>query len=47
VIAEARWPDEYQHSADAVLLKAADAVAEATAALMGDEAPKGAVVPLR
>src|SRR5262245_15935492 len=36
----------YQHSADAVLLKAADTVADATAALMGDEAPQGAVVSI-
>jgi integrase len=36
----------YQHSADAVLLKAADAVADETARLMG-EAAQGAVVPLR
>src|SRR5260370_23525627 len=46
VIAEARSPDAYQHSADAVLVKAAEAVADATASLLGDEAPKGAVVPL-
>jgi tripartite-type tricarboxylate transporter receptor subunit TctC len=37
----------YQHSADAVLLKAADAVADETARLLGDAAPEGAVVPLR
>ena len=37
----------YVHSADAVLLKAADQVANATAHLMGDETPQGAVVPLR
>jgi integrase len=37
----------YQHSADAVLLKEADRVADATAALMGDEPAQGAVVPLR
>ena len=37
----------YQHSSDPVLLKAADAVADATAALMGDKAPQGAVVPIR
>ena len=36
----------YQHSADPVLLKAADAVADATAALMGDKAPQGAVVSI-
>ena len=36
----------YQHSSDPVLLKAADAVADATAALMGDKAPQGAVVPI-
>jgi hypothetical protein len=34
----------YQHSADAVLLKAADAVADETARLMGEAAPQGAVV---
>jgi len=37
VIAEARWPDEYQHSADAVLLKAADAVADATGSVAGHQ----------
>ena len=37
----------YQHSSDAVLLKAADAVADATAVLMGEAPPQGAVVPLR
>jgi integrase len=37
----------YVHSADAVLLKAADQVANATAHLMGDEPAQGAVVPLR
>jgi hypothetical protein len=37
----------YQHSADAVLLKAADAVADETARLMGEASPQGAVVPLR
>lgn len=37
----------YQHSSDAVLLKAADAVADATAILMGEAPPQGAVVPLR
>jgi integrase len=37
----------YQHSADAVLLKAADAVADETARLMGDAPAQGAVVPLR
>jgi integrase len=37
----------YQHSSDLVLLKSADAVADATAALMGDEPAQGAVVPLR
>jgi hypothetical protein len=30
----------YQHSADAVLLKAADAVADETARLMGDASPQ-------
>ncbi len=37
----------YVHSADAVLLAAADAVAGRTAELMGDEKPAGDVVPLR
>jgi integrase len=37
----------YMHSADAVLLAAADAVAGRTAELMGDEKPAAAVVPLR
>jgi integrase len=37
----------YQHSSDPVLLKAADAVAGATAVLMGDGPEQGAVVPLR
>jgi hypothetical protein len=35
------------HSADAVLLAAADAVANRTVELMGDEKPAAAVVPLR
>jgi integrase len=37
----------YVHSADAVLLAAADAVADRTAALMGEGKPEAAVVPLR
>ena len=37
----------YVHSADAVLLAAADAVANKTLALMGDPAPEAPVVPLR
>jgi integrase len=37
----------YQHSADAVLLRAADAIADETARLMGDASPQEAVVPLR
>ena len=37
----------YMHSADAVLLAAADAVADRTAELMGDAKPKADVVPLR
>jgi integrase len=37
----------YVHSADAVLLAAADAVATRTAALMGEAKPEAAVVPLR
>ena len=37
----------YVHSADAVLLAAADAVADRTAELMGEEKPAGEVVPLR
>jgi hypothetical protein len=37
----------YQHVADAVLLKAADAVANETARLMGEATPEAAVVPLR
>ena len=37
----------YVHSADAVLLAAADAVAERTAELMGDQKPEVEVVPLR
>jgi len=37
----------YQHSADAVLLKAADAVADETAKLMGDAQAEGQVLQLR
>jgi len=37
----------YVHSADAVLLAAADAVADRTAELMGDASPTGTVVELR
>ena len=37
----------YQHAADAVLLKAAGAIADETARLMGEAAPKRAVVLLR
>lgn len=37
----------YVHSADAVLLAAADAVANRTAELMGDAKPEAGVVPLR
>jgi integrase len=37
----------YQHSSDPALLKAADMVADATAALMRDELAQGAVVQLR
>jgi integrase len=37
----------YVHSADAVLLAAADAVANRTAELMGDDKPAADVVPLR
>jgi integrase len=37
----------YVHSADAVLLAAADAVADRTAELMGESRPEAAVVPLR
>jgi integrase len=37
----------YVYSADAVLLAAADAVANQTAQLMGDAAPEGTIVPLR
>jgi integrase len=37
----------YVHSADAVLLAAADAVANRTAELMGEHAPDAGVVPLR
>ena len=36
----------YVHSADAVLLAAADAVANRTAELMGDLKPEADVVPL-
>jgi integrase len=37
----------YTHAADAVVLAAADAVADETARRMGDAKPAGAVVPLR
>jgi hypothetical protein len=37
----------YIHSADAVLLAAADAVANRTAELMGDGQPDAQVIPLR
>jgi integrase len=37
----------YVHSADAVLLAAADAVADRTAELMGQKKPSADVVPLR
>jgi integrase len=37
----------YVHAADAVLLAAADAVANRTAELMGERVPAGEVVPLR
>jgi integrase len=37
----------YVHAADAVLLAAADAVANRTAELMGEMKPEAAVVPLR
>jgi integrase len=37
----------YVHSADAVLLAAADAVADRTAELMGEKKPEAEVVPLR
>jgi integrase len=37
----------YMHSADVVLLAAADAVADRTAELMGEERPGADVVPLR
>src|SRR5262245_13738673 len=37
----------YQHSSDPALLKAADMVADATAALMGDEPAQRVVVPIR
>jgi integrase len=37
----------YVHSADAVLLAAADAVANRTAELMGERQPEADVVPLR
>jgi integrase len=37
----------YIHTADAVLLAAADAVADRTRALMGDVRAKASVVPLR
>jgi hypothetical protein len=35
------------HSADAVLLAAADAVADRTAELMGETKPEAEIVPLR
>jgi hypothetical protein len=37
----------YLHAADAVLLAAADAVADETSRRMGEATPTGAVVPLR
>jgi hypothetical protein len=37
----------YVHTADAVLLAAADAVANRTAELMGDGKPEAEVVPFR
>lgn len=37
----------YAHHADAVLLAAADRVADAVAEAMGEDAPGGAVIPLR
>ena len=37
----------YVHTADAVLLAAADAVADRTLALMGEAAPDAQVIPLR
>ena len=37
----------YVHAADAVLLAAADAVADRTAVLMGEAKPDGKVVSLR
>jgi integrase len=37
----------YVHAADAVLLAAADAVANRTAELMGERKPEAEVVPLR
>ncbi len=37
----------YLHSADAVLFAAADAVANRTAELMGEQRPEAEVVPLR
>ena len=37
----------YVHSADVVLLAAADAVADRTAELMGEKSPEAEVVPLR
>jgi hypothetical protein len=37
----------YQHSADAVLLKAADAVADETARLMGEVQAEAIVIPYR
>ncbi len=38
---------KYAHHADAVLLQAADAVAERIAALMGDTHPNGAIIPFK
>ena len=37
----------YVHTADAVLLAAADAVSDRTLALMGEAAPDAQVIPLR
>jgi integrase len=37
----------YVHAADAVLLAAADAVADRTRALLGDARPDAQVIPLR
>ena len=41
------WPLDYQHSADAVLLKAADAVADETARLMGEVTAEATVISYR